>query len=333
MLCTMDIPAVAGPWIVVGVVLGIGLVGLAARATAPVRRRAPSRPPEPPAAGFPEDDLPGFLESPPGSGPAAPGDGWTSLAAPSAPMPTPAPETAGSTPDRATGRTLAILATVVLLLIGASAAVAIASRSSAGPREAGAQATRQTGRTPPSSDSAAPAPDPRTAGALAGSELPVGPGGVAAELTFGGVVLEPRAVGVTATYPVLSLTASGDRGGALAHVMLPTWNCLAATAPDDPIAAGCTPTVPEYADLAAPALSVTRDGDGWRISGRFPTYVRPNGSPPVWTGRVYELLVSMQPADGRRAEGRVRAEGVLELGGNAVGTAGAPGVNVLRYGD
>lgn len=340
MLGPMDIPAAgAGPWIVLGVVLGIGLVALAALATTRLRRPAPtaapepSEPPEP--SGFGDDDLPGFLESPPGSAvsePGAPGEAWTSLAPVPVPPATPRPAAPLPAPDHATVRTLAVLAAVTLLLVGAAATVAIASRSSAAGGGAGPQAGGKTGRTPPSSASATAEPDPRTAGALAGTELPVGSGGVAAELAFGGVILERRAVGVTATYPVLHLTASGGRGRALAHVQLPTWNCLADAAPDDPVAAGCTRSVTEYADLATPRLSVARNGDLWRIGGRFPTYVRPNGSPPEWTGRVYELLVTTEPA-GRPVEGRVRAKGVLELGEDATRTTGGRDVNVLRYGD
>src|SRR3954447_10203782 len=289
MLGPMDIPAAgAGPWIVLGVVLGIGLVALAALATTRLRRPAPtaapepSEPPEP--SGFGDDDLPGFLESPPGSAasePGAPGEAWTSLAPAPVPPATPRPAAPLPAPDHATVRTLAVLAAVTLLLVGAAATVAIASRSSAAGGGAGPQAGGKTGRTPPSSASATAEPDPRTAGALAGTELRVGSGGVAAELAFGGVILERRAVGVTATYPVLPLTASGGRGRALAHVQLPTWNCLADAAPDDPVAAGCTRSVTEYADLATPRLSVARNGDLWRIGGRLSAYVPPQRSPPA----------------------------------------------------
>ena len=86
----------------------------------------------------------------------------------------------------------------------------------------------------------------------------------------------------------------------VAHLRLPTFNCLSASAPEDPVAAGCVASVTEYADLPAPALTVTGDDGTVRLAGRFPTYLRPNGSPPVWTGRVYEIRRARRPG-GRRA--------------------------------
>src|SRR3712207_7295266 len=50
--------------------------------------------------------------------------------------------------------------------------------------------------------------------------------GVVARLAFGGIVVERQAVGTTVAYPSVSVTAAGDGGTALAHVRLPTWNCL-----------------------------------------------------------------------------------------------------------
>ena len=44
------------------------------------------------------------------------------------------------------------------------------------------------------------------------------------------------------------------------------------------------------------------EGEGLRISGRFATYLRPSGSAPEWTGRVYPLAVHVQP-DGEAATG------------------------------
>ena len=61
-------------------------------------------------------------------------------------------------------------------------------------------------------------------------------------MTFGGVVLEPRAVGVTATYPSVEvLVRRRPRPRAIAF---PTFNCLTGEAPADPVAAGCTPARP-----------------------------------------------------------------------------------------
>jgi hypothetical protein len=156
--------------------------------------------------------------------------------------------------------------------------------------------------------------------------VPVGPDGALAELAFDGIVLERRAVGVTAAYPTLALAAAEVPGGpAVAHVELPTFNCLADEAPADPVAAGCLRTPVEHADLPSPALTVTRVGEGLRISGRFPTYLRPQGSAPDWTGRVYPLTITVTPGptDGG-------AEGVLRIGAEEAGLRDEPGLTVLR---
>jgi hypothetical protein len=105
----------------------------------------------------------------------------------------------------------------------------------------------------------------------------------------------------------------GTDGTALAHLRLPTWNCLGTTAPAEPRAAGCTPAGTEYADLPSPALGVTRDGDALRLTGRFPTYARPSGTPPAYTGRVYDLTVTVAP-DGPAVDGEAPAGGALFLG-------------------
>ena len=55
------------PWLVLGLVLGIGVVVLTGLATALVLHRRTPRTAATEPAGFREDDLPGFLESPPGS--------------------------------------------------------------------------------------------------------------------------------------------------------------------------------------------------------------------------------------------------------------------------
>lgn len=131
-------------------------------------------------------------------------------------------------------------------------------------------------------------------------------------MTFAGLVLEERAVGVTATYPAVELTA--DRDGPVARLTLPTWNCLAAEAPDDPSAAGCVPSRTEYAELRAPDLEVTETGKGLRFTGQFPTETRPAGGPPEPTGRSYGIEVTVTADDEPRPGRWSPASGVLTLG-------------------
>ena len=300
----MDIPGsatgtAAVPWLVLGVVVGVGLVLLAGLGMALFLRRKgpPEAVAEPGSPAADTDDLPGFLESPPGSTSPDPPAGWAALVAVAgtparADLLTPAPRS-----RRGTAVVLGAMAVAALLLLGAAAAVAAISRG-------GGHA------------SASPA---RTAAA---------PAGMAARLTFGGVVLEPRTVGVTATYPVIEIFADGDR--TRARVELPTFNCLTGDAPADPVAAGCTRSVTEYAELSSPALVIRTDGDGFRVTGHFPTDVRPNGSPPAPTGRAYELRITVTPTAGAAEHGWRPARGVLELGPGTATTVGEPGVNVLR---
>jgi hypothetical protein len=117
---------------------------------------------------------------------------------------------------------------------------------------------------------------------------------------------------------------------ALAHLRLPTWNCLGDVPPRDPADAGCVRSTTEYADLPSPALTVSRDGAELRLSGRFPTYTRPVGTAPVYTGRVYDLAVTVSPAGAVR-NGQAPAEATLFLGTDRVGTLDEPGLNVVRY--
>jgi hypothetical protein len=304
MLVGMDIPAAAAaPWIVLGAVLGVLLLsaaGLAAylllRVRTPTVGASVAEEPSGPGAG--DDDLPGFLESPPGSpgAPAVPVQGWAALTAASTP-PAAAPAARRGRWD--TVGVLAALTVAGALLIGIAAALAVASGS----------------QDPP-------APSARADGEQAA--------GLAAQLTFGGVVLERRAVGVTAAYPHLRLTSEGER--TIAHVELPTFNCLTGEAPDDPVAAGCTAAGTEYAELATPALTVQRDDGGVRISGRFPTDLRPNGTPPVSTGRVYELEVTAEPTGEGHPGEWVPATGVLRLGDDRATTTGGPD-DRLRFAD
>jgi hypothetical protein len=273
MLGPMDTGAAA--WIVVGFLLGVAVLTLAGLALVVVRGRRRT-PPDPPAepGGWAVDDLPGFLESPPGAGPAVgPTRGWTALSSPPPPPP-PAP-TRRSTPLLLSGAAVTALA-----LLGAAAVIATVDR----PSDRGDRHHSASDSTPRAFE---------------------------ARLAFAGIVLEQRAVGVTAAYPRLEVTT--EDGEPVARLELPAFNCLAAEAPDDPAAAGCTATVTEYADLAAPDLRVERDGDGWAVSGSFPTERRPNGGPAEPTGRSYELRVTVVPADGRSG-GRRPAEAVLHLG-------------------
>lgn len=306
MLTGMDIPVTAGPWLVLGLVLGILVPALAALGVLALRRRR-SRPKDAPAgplsAGFGEDDLPGFLEFPPGSAgaPAAPSGGWAPLGGPAAaPGPGTAPPAPPAPRDRSgTPAVLAAMAGIALLLIGAAAAVA-------------------TARAPhPEAGSERRATDARR------------PAEVSARLAFGGIVLERHAVGVTVAYPRVLVTSRTDR--TTAEVELGTFNCLRAEAPEDPVAAGCTRAAPEYAELSTPELRAVADGAALRISGRFATVLRPNGSSPVPTGRVYDLMVTAAPADGRPGDGREPATGLLRIGDDRVGT-GDDGASEIIYG-
>lgn len=288
----------AGPWLVVAVVLAVLGLALAAAVLRFLLRHRPASEPAgaaEPAAGFPDDDLPAFLERPPGSAPrAAPSSaGWTALSLPPAPVVPAPPRPTG----RWTAATVAAAVLAVLLLIAAVVCAGVAASRS-----------RPVAGSRPEAD--------RGAGIVSGN------------LSFGGVVLERHVVGVTATYPRVRLTRGVS--GLVAHVELPTYNCLAGDAPADPVAAHCARSVPEYADLPAPALQVSSSADGrLRLTGQFPTYLRPNGGPAVRTGHVYRLLITAAPANGRPTTGEVPATGELSLGSDRAATTG---VSVLRFG-
>ena len=345
----MDLAAAsAGPWLVLGVVVGALLAGMLALAVTSVGRTTRSStvsqspeagtPPAPePADGWTEDDLPGFLDQPPGttSEATAPASAAEDppLAAPElalAPVrrrvPAHSVTTAAAAPSP--GRLLLVLATLAVALVGVASVLAlVASRASSTAAPAESSEASPTWDVPDlSALPERPAPGDPGAGRFATTSVPLGDRGVLARVAFGGLVLERRAVGVTAAYPSVSVTAADVPGGpALAHVRLPVWNCLTDTAPDHPGAAGCRRLPTEYAELPSPALTVSEDGDGVRISGRFATYVRPAGSPPEWTGRAYPFTVHVQPdGDG--------ATGTLHLGTERAAAIDDPLLSDLRRG-
>jgi hypothetical protein len=335
MLTPMDLAAAwAGPWLVLGVVIGLVLAGVLAMAIrAGHRTRPPATAPDQPEQpeqpqGWVDDDLPGFLEQPPGVAP--------DVRTPESAAPTPDPPLAAPTQRRRVpaharggptapepGRVLVLLASVALVLVGIAAALGVATTdgppTAADPRPSAEQDPRPTWDLPDlTAFPERPEPGDPGAGRLAAASVPIGDDGALARLAFEGVVLERKAVGVAVAYPSVSVTAAEVPGGpALAHVVLPLWNCLTDTAPEDAEAAGCRRLPTEYADLPSPALTVADDGEGLRISGRFATYLRPNGTAPEWTGRVYPLAVRVQP-DGKGATGALhlgteRAESVDDL--------------------
>jgi hypothetical protein len=263
---------------------------LAGLATALVLRRRSDPAPDDPGG----DDLPGFLESPPGSATPATSAGWAALAPPSV-RPEPAPR-----PRRDVRLPVLAMAVTALLLLGAAAIAA--------------SAARRDDRPAPASASAAP----RTAA------------GAAARLTFGGVVLEPRAVGVTATYPLVEVSSKGD--ATVARVEFPTFNCLTGDAPADPVAAGCARAGTEYAELRSPDLVVRSHGGVLQLAGRFPTELHPNGGAPAATGRSYELRITVSPVGGAAKDGWRPVRGTLVLGPGRATTVDRPGLNVLRAG-
>jgi len=315
--------------------------------TAPPAAAAPATPAVP--VGREVDDLPGFFTAPPGSPralPAAPvepapapataagtTDGAATPGTTDAPGTTDEPPTtdgpratdadggtAGGAGRRPGARRGLVAGGAVVAVVAAATAAALLTGRGTGD-DGPPPAATTTGATTPGSPSAPPAPSasaaPLTAAApgdLAATDLPPGTDGFAAAVSFGGVVLEPRAVGVTVAYPALRVSSDGDR--TLAHVELAVWNCLADTPPADPAVADCRRGLTEYADLPTPDLQAVRSGGGVQLSGSFPTYTRPNGSPPVATGRSYALEVRLQDRRGS-------VSGTLQLGDGQA--AAAPG--------
>jgi hypothetical protein len=311
MLEAMDIPAAADLWLAVGLLLAVLLLAGAGRVAAQRRRRGTPTTSAIPRPEDRRDDLAGFSEHPPGTAgaPRVGGGGWATLSAP--PPAPPAPEPAGAAGPRRLGSRAVLTATALaalgLLAAATAAALVLPDRGS----------ERDAGRDRP--------------GRSAEEDRPADDRLAEARLSFDGVVLEPHAVGITATYPELRVTDDGK--GLRAQLVLPTWNCLAGEAPADPEAAGCRRTVPEVADLSTPDLEVAGTSRSVRISGRFATSTRPNGSSPSSTGRTYDVVVTVAAGD-RAKDGWLPADGVLELGGDQAETTGtdvAAGRNVLRY--
>jgi hypothetical protein len=273
MLGAMDIagePAATAPWIAVGILLAVAALLLAGLVAALVLRRRAAAPDPAPSV---EDDLPGFLDSPPGTvatTSSARGDHVALMA--------PAQVPAQASPTRVPASVLATIAGLTALLVVAAAVVALAAGDGSPDRDGDRAASPQAAE---------------------------------ARMTFAGLVLQQRGVGVTVTYPELELTADDD--GQVARLTLPTWNCLAAEAPDDPVAAGCIPAVTEYAELRPPALEVSEDADGLRLAGDFPATTQPTGGTPAPTGLVYPVEITMTAHDEQRPGQRSSASGVFSL--------------------
>ena len=345
-------------WTVVVLLLALAAGITAAALAGPPSRSRPAAPALPPgdgagpgrAAAEPAevlDDLPGFLENPPGSRPALPAT--AAVAEPVGPPADPprtgatAATAAGSTTLSRRGTTVATALTVLALvatavLVGVTggrpdAPAGAAARTAATPTGVAAGLSAPTGSAAAGLDATVPttsAPATATgtaAAALALQSVPLGDDGLAASVTFAGVVLEQRAVGLTVTYPSLSVTTDGSRS--LAHVRLPTFNCLTAEPPEDPLAGGCVRSLTEYADLPSPQLQVSRDGDTLEVAGLFATYTRPNGSAPDYTGRAYQLTATIT-ADGPARDGSVPAAGVVRIGLDSARTSAGRGVNLLQ---
>ncbi|MGY1749894.1 hypothetical protein [Modestobacter sp. SYSU DS0511] len=325
-----------GRWLLVGlltgVALGLATTALTAGRPGPAERTGSDAGGTVPGGTAPTtdppdgvvDDLPGFLDRPPGSPvpPAAPRSGSPASTATAVPA---------GTAGRPDGRgTHAATAGAVVLLLGAAALAGTVPTGATTPATAARSiplaAPPETG---PTGSPEPPAAEP-AAGSLAFRSVLPGDDGLTARAAFTGLLLEERAVGLTVTTPSLSVSTDGER--ALAHVRLPIWNCLTAEPPADPAAAGCARGRTEYADLADPGLQVRRDGDRVELAGLFPTYTRPNGGAPTYTGRAYRLTATLT-ADGGVRDGRAAATGVVQLGLDSAPVSAAPGVSELLLPD
>jgi hypothetical protein len=343
-------------WVVLALLLGL-VLGAAAATLLAGRRGAGADAPAgpdaatPPVPGAPRvlevDDLPGFLEHPPGSPAPAPATAATTpTAAATAPggraTPAQPARQAGAGAGRHSPADLSARSTLLSMVVAAAVlvlvAVVIALVGGGDDQPDGAPAsspspaavddtTSSPARTPPTTE---PVSDDVQAGALAARSVEPGDEGMAARATFGTVLLERRAVGVTVTRPGLTVSSDGKR--ALAHVLLPTFNCLVPDPPPDPEAAGCARGATEYAELTGPDLRLSRDGARLELAGLAATYTRPPAGPATYTGRSYRLRATLA-ADGPERDGSTPARGVLELGAHSAPTTGGPDANVLQLRD
>jgi hypothetical protein len=218
-------------------------------------------------------------------------------------------------------------AVAVLLLGGVAVAVVRAAvhPATTGPAPAPSSPQSLPAPAPP----AQPSPGDPGAGGLAGTDLPVGPGVVAAKVTAAGLVLRRVPAGVTAGFPRVSLTASSDR--AVVHLELPIANCLSSSAPARPEDDGCRPVATEYADLPTPSLRMSQSGDRLTFSGLFPTYLRGSGGEPGWTGRTRQVTVTVDlPAV--TGSGPLRTRGAVTVDGQTAAALPDPGSTTVTYG-
>ena len=286
----MDVPAAAaGPWIVLGAVLG-ALLLLAARSPRSLRLRSPA-PPEPaaaPPADGPRDDLADFLAHPPGTR-GAPVDDARRVGAARAAGPPRGPRTApgGDGPGGA--------------LAGPRGRRAAARRHRRrARRRASGRRRRGAGASPHRRAPHRRAPHrraPHRRRAPRGRRRAAGlrrrrPGGAR-----GG-----HHRGATPSWS----SAWTARGGEVARLRLPAVNCLAVAAPPEPGDPACRAARTEYAELSAPAPA--------RGARRRPAHrlrplrhlLRPPGAAAEPTGRSYEVVVTVTAAG---AEGRGLADG------------------------
>ncbi|GAB3357628.1 hypothetical protein [Modestobacter lapidis] len=280
------------------------------------------------------DDLPGFLEHPPGSPDPPP----AAVAGPA-----PATGATATRPARRSGagrhspdalsarRTLLAMASAAAVLVLVAAVIALVGGDDpAGdgtPASSPVPSPTPPEPTPLEPTPAEPAPTEVAAGALADRSVAPGDDGLTARASFGTVLLERRAVGVTVTRPDFDVSSDGERS--LAHVRLPTFNCLVREPPADPESAGCARGATEYADLSSPGLRMTRAGDRLELAGRIATYTRPPAGPAAYTGRSYPIRATLT-AEGPERDGRTPAGGVLRLGPDSAPTTDRPGANVLQ---
>ncbi len=130
------------------------------------------------------------------------------------------------------------------------------------------------------------------------------------QLWYAGVAVGRDGAGLLVTYPAMLVSSTGGR--AVAHLKVPLFRCAGRIAQGSPNFHGCVRRQVEYADLAAPAVQISRrSGDRITIVGRFPTYTyglsvdRDPRASVRWTGRTYLVRVDAEP--GRALGGTDRA--------------------------